>query len=306
MPCLVAFWFALAAAAAFAVATVLQAGAASTVPQHHALRLRLLAFMLRSPLWWAGRLVELLALGLQTLAFAYGSLMVVQPVLATGLLMALPLNAWMSHRRLGVRELVGALIVAVGLAVFLLVGRPREGSADVDWQRWAVGLTVSGVISGLLVFAGWRANPAWRATLWATAAGVVYAVSGACIKEVTTVFRAHGLVGTLLHPALYGFIIIGALGTLLIQSAFQAAPLPASIAALTAAEPLAGALVGFIVFGDSLRGGPLPVTLEIVAALLLVCGTLLVAQSPVLAESSPVGPDVGDSDDVAFPVAKLT
>jgi hypothetical protein len=162
------------------------------------------------------------------------------------------------------------------------------------------------VISGVLVVAGWRARPALRATLWATAAGVVYAISGACVKETTAVFRSHGVVGALLHPALYGFLIIGALGTLLIQSAFQAAPLPASIAALTAAEPLAGALVGFIVFGDSLRGGPLPVIFEILAAIMLVGGTLLVAHSPLLAESTGDRRPTGDADDVSSPVDELT
>jgi hypothetical protein len=280
----VAFWFALAAAAAFAVATVLQHGATDAVPEHHALRLRLLGFMLRSRKWWAGRIVEFVALGLQTLALAHGSLMVVQPVLATGLLMALPLNALTAKRRLGRLELAGALVVTVGLALFLLVGQPKEGDAGGHWGRWAVGLTLVAVICALLVSAGWRAGPGGRATLWATAAGVVYAASGALLKATTDVIGSQGFGGALLHPALYGFLVVGALGTLLVQSAFHAAPLPASIAALTAAEPMAGGLVGFVVFGDSLRGGPLPVTVEILTALLLVMGTMLVARSPLLAE----------------------
>ena len=51
-------------------------------------------------------------------------LLVVQPLLVTALLFALPLGAVLARRRLCVRDWAAAFAVAAGLAVFLVVANP--------------------------------------------------------------------------------------------------------------------------------------------------------------------------------------
>lgn len=84
---------ALLSAMAFATASVLQQRAARDVPESLAMRPGLLWRLVRSPMWLAGTVADLSGFGLQALALGLGSLIVVQPVLCTGLLFALPIGA---------------------------------------------------------------------------------------------------------------------------------------------------------------------------------------------------------------------
>lgn len=267
---------------------MLQQRAAEEVDARHALRPSLFGRLFRDRRWWAGRAVEVVALGCQTVALARGSLLAVQPVLATGLLMALPLHAVVSGRRIGRSDLLGATVVVAGLATFLLAGRPREGAPGVESAlRWLVGFAVVGGAAAVLVAVGRRvAGRGARAALWAAAGAAVYALSGGLLKGATEVWQGRGVVACLTDPRLYGFLVVGALGTLIVQSAFQAAPLPSSIASLTATEPLAAAVVGAVVFGERLQGGAVAHGIAALGAVAMGLGTVVVAHSPLLNEDA--------------------
>jgi drug/metabolite transporter (DMT)-like permease len=86
----------------------------------------------------------------------------------------------------------------------------------------------------------------------------------------------------LVAPSAWGFLGVGAMGTVLVQSAFQIADLPAAVTALTATEPLAGALIGVVVFGERLASGPLVAPAVAGAAIAMVATSALVARSPLL------------------------
>jgi drug/metabolite transporter (DMT)-like permease len=273
---------ALAAATAFALATVWQQEAAATVPTRHALRLGLVVQLLRRRRWLAGRAVEVAALGLQTLAVAHGSLLVVQPVLATGVALALGLRALRTRRRPDRRTVATAAALIMAVAAFLVAGRPTHGRSAGSAHAWALGLALLGTAAAVLV-ASSRGRPSrGRAVHLATAGGCVYACSGGLLKQSTAVFRSGGAVHLLAAPALWGFLLVGMLGTLLVQSAFQVAELPASVTALTATEPLAGGLVGVLVFGERLTGGPL--------AHLVVAGSVIALVATIAAAARVGGP----------------
>ena len=74
-----------------------------------------------------------------------------------------------------------------------------------------------------------------------------------------------------------GYSLIGAslVGLWLMESAFNAAPLHASLPAISAAEPAAGILLGILVFGDAVRVSPVMIGVQIAGLLALVAGVLI-------------------------------
>ena len=154
---------------------------------------------IRDSLWLAGTAADGLAFGLHFLALSYGSLVLVQPLLVTSLLFALPLGAAFSDLRLTARHWAGAVMVVVGLAVFLLVAQPQEGDLYASGARWAaVGLGAAAVIGALIAFAPRSPGPGRAATL-ALAAGVSYAVIAGLLKATSQAL--DGGLGCLLYTS---------------------------------------------------------------------------------------------------------
>jgi len=118
---------ALAAACCFAVAAVVQQGAASRLAEGRAFDPAVLLRLLRKPAWLAGLAAVIGGFGLQAAALGLGRLVVIEPVLASSLLFALALAARRARRRLRPGEWAAALAVVAGLAVFLVAGQPTGG-----------------------------------------------------------------------------------------------------------------------------------------------------------------------------------
>lgn len=76
--------------------------------------------------------------GIQGVALAFGPLALVQPLVSTEMLFALPVVAYSNRRRLTRRGITGRLGVASWIAVFMAVSPPAGGVADhheVDVDR---------------------------------------------------------------------------------------------------------------------------------------------------------------------------
>ncbi len=79
----------------------------------------------------------------------------------------------------------------------------------------------------------------------------------------------------------YALVATGAMAIWLMQSAFSAGPLHASLPAITAAEPLAGIVLGIVVFGDTVHITPWLLALQAAGLTAIVAGVILVARAPV-------------------------
>jgi hypothetical protein len=77
-------------------------------------------------------------------------------------------------------------------------------------------------------------------------------------------------------------LIAGLIGLWLLESSFNAAPLHASLPGITAAQPLAGILLGVVVFGDVIRISPGMLALQAAGIAAIVAGVIMVARAPVL------------------------
>ncbi|MEW2630835.1 DMT family transporter [Streptomyces sp. NPDC048389] len=278
---LVAVLAALAAGACFAVAGVLQQRAAVRLPDHDALSFRLLRALARRRMWRAGIALAVAAYGFQALALAFGPLSLVQPLIISELLFAIPLSARLRRRALGAREWTGTLAVTAGLSTALASARPHGGDPVVPLSSWLITLASVGALVALTLAVCTRVTGPARASLLGLAGGLVMGAQSVLL-DATVDTLAHDVLSV--FSAWQTYLLVGAsvAGLLLIQSAFQAGPLAASMPVIDATEPLVAVTVGVAVFGETLRTGWLPTSLSALGVALLVCGIVLLDTSPLL------------------------
>src|SRR5436190_13287089 len=132
---------AAAASVAFNVGIVLQASDAREAPAEEGLRLSLLARLIRRTRWVAGFLLGGVGFGLQVLALAWAPFVIVQPVLAAGLLLMLYLGVRMLGERVGTWEVAGVVGITGGIAL-LAWGTP-DGTETVSSQSAAIAVTAT-------------------------------------------------------------------------------------------------------------------------------------------------------------------
>ena len=243
--------------------------------------------LVRRPRWLLGNLAEVGAFGLHFVALRRGSLLLVQTVLVSGLLFALPLGAAMSRRRLRTEEWLGALAVVIGLAVFLGVGVPTRGRGETSGLAWAVVLGLGGALAAALVVTAPRRPGEARATHLGAACGILFGLDAALTKASGHLLN-RGLWHALSAWEPYALVALAAVGFLLAQSAFQAGSLGASLPVLTIADPLVAALIGVLVFHERMAATPVALVAEMGAVLAMILGVIVLARSPIVVPDTAV------------------
>src|SRR5579875_2271970 len=187
---LIAIIFALAAGGSFASGGVLQQHVASTRPEDEALSFRLLTDLARQPLWLAGIFLAFLSYVFESVALAFGPLILVQPLIVTELLFALPLSVRWHNMRMGLREWAGAAAVTVGLVIGLISASPGKGRPFPPVLDWGVALAAIAVLVSAVVSLGKRApaRSPLRSSLYAAGAGMVLATQAALLKSAIAFF----------------------------------------------------------------------------------------------------------------------
>jgi drug/metabolite transporter (DMT)-like permease len=286
MPALAAA-LALLAAALFAVGAAVQQRAAATVPDDRARGLGLLVALARRPSWWAGTSADVAGYVAQAAALGLGSLLLVQPLLVTSLLFALPLGARWAGRRLTRADWTWSVLLALALALFVATGEPTAGVDRAGAGAWAPVALVLGVLLGACL-AGAALRPGTtRALLLAVATGVLYGVAAALTKGVVTLL-AEGPWTVLTSGETYGLAVALAAGTLLQQAAFRAGDLAASLPAVTVGEPVVGVLIGVAVLHEQLRAGGAERALVGGLVAVMVVATVALARSAARTQPASV------------------
>jgi drug/metabolite transporter (DMT)-like permease len=263
---------------------VLQHHVAHAEPDELALRPGLLWRLVRRPQWLLGTAADVAGFGLQALALGIGSLVVVQPLLCTGLLFALPLSAAWQGRRLGRGDWIGAVALSVALAVFLVVGDPSEGKDFATAGAWVVAAAVLGSAIVVCLVAAMRTRRTARAVLLALATALLYSVTAVLTKSAVTEL-GDGIDVFLTSWEPYAGVALGAAALLVNQSAFQAGELQASLPTLTAAEPIVGSILGLVMLDELITAtGVLEWTAVIGAALVIAGAIVTLSRSTARAE----------------------
>src|SRR5579862_2023139 len=190
---LLAVVLSFATALCYATGYVLQYHEAHAVPDRFFLSPKMLVELVKHRLWVAGIVVMFIGSGLQAAALAVGSLAVVEPILCTALLFALPLSAAWRREKLSRRDWLGALAVCVGLGLLLGVGSPSIGRPSMPQSEWIL-VTLAAWGGALTCVAiGKRLQaPAARAAFVGGAAGILAGLQDALTRYCLHEMSAHG------------------------------------------------------------------------------------------------------------------
>ena len=197
-------------------------------------------------------------------ALGLGRLVVIEPVLASGLLFALVLAARRERRPLSRAEWAAALAVVGGLAVFLAVGEPTGGQRTASAAALGLAVAAAAGLTGLCaVLAGRFAGPR-RALLFGVGGGVAAGATDALTKSVAVLAAGH-LLASFADARLYLLIVVGLLAFTIQQNGYRAAALAAFLPAFAVIEPVSGSLAGLIIYHERLNAGPAQVVVELAA-----------------------------------------
>ncbi|GGY75932.1 hypothetical protein GCM10010300_19530 [Streptomyces olivaceoviridis] len=287
---------AVSAACCLGFGFVLQQNAAQKAPLSDFLSFRLLLDLMRIPRWLGGLGLMVAGMVLGAIALGKGEISLVEPLLATNLLFALALSRHQTGQPLGRQGWAGLLLLAGGVSAFIVAGEPRGGTAVTDPLRhWLIIGAVVGAALVLTTFAK-RSRLSWGPVLLALAAGLLYGVQDALTRVSGTRFSDGGLTELFTGWQPYGVVACGVTGLVLVQSAFETAPLRMSLPALTAAEPLAGILCGVGFMGDRLRTDTGALAGEAAGLAAVVAGIVLLGLHPAMpcgtAETGPGARDL--------------
>ncbi len=244
--------FALCAAIFMAIGIVVRQRATLDVPEEHGVSVVMVATLLRRPLWWAGTAAAIAGFVFQALALDKGSLIVVQPLLVSALLFALPLSARLAHRRVTRGAWLWAVLLTISLAIFVLLAHPRVTEQVAPVRTIAVVVAVcSVVVIGCVLLAVRRAG--WqRAVPLAVAVGLMFGLVAVLTKILMQELDRHSAAEVLATPLPYALVVLGVLATLLQQSAFHAGSLQTSVPTMLVFEPIAAVLLGVFILGETL------------------------------------------------------
>ena len=270
---------AVAAAVVFALAAALQHHAAFHEVRHGLLDVRLLWRLLHRPIWVFGQLTDLLGIALHTTALQLGTLVLVQPVLVSGLVLSVPMEAALNRLRPHRRDLAGVALATVGLAAFLLAANPSGGINRPSGVAWLLsgGLVGAGVLV-LLVLSRHTARGSRSGAYVGMATGVLFGFTAALLKTCADILATRPL--TLpLHWEMYALIGAGIVGMQLNQSAFQHSSLASPLTAMTIAEPLVSVVIGLTAFHERIRTSPPRLAIIFVAAVAMSYGIRMTSTS---------------------------
>ncbi|WP_306319308.1 MULTISPECIES: DMT family transporter [unclassified Streptomyces] len=283
----------LAVSAAFClgIGFVLQQNAAVRAPLGDFLSPRLLLDLVRVPRWLGGIGLMVCGMVLGAMALGQGEVSLVEPLLATNLLFALLLSRRQTRQPLGRQGWAGLVLLAGGVTAFIVAGQPEGGSAVTDPLRhWLIiGVMVGGAL--LLAALAKRSRLSAGPALLAVAAGLLYGVQDALTRVSGQRFAAGGWPELFTGWQPYAVLVLGVTGLVLVQSAFETAPLRMSLPALTAAQPLAGIACGVGFLGDRLRMDTAALTWEAVGLAGIVAGVVLLGLHPAMPGADTAGRD---------------
>ncbi|MET8269535.1 DMT family transporter [Streptomyces sp. NPDC005096] len=278
---------AVSAACCLGFGFVLQQAAARHAPRRDYLSPRLLLDPMQVRSWLAGVGLMVSGMALGALALGKGEVSVVEPLLATNLLFAMALSRHRTGQRLGRQGWAGLWLLAGGVTAFLLGGRPQGGETITNALRhWLVVGVVVGMALLLTTFAK-RSQHGAAPALLAVAAGLLYGLQDALTRMSGELLSDAGWTALVTSWQPYAVVVLGVTGLILVQSAFETAPLRMSLPALTAAQPLAGIACGIGFLGDQVRTDAGALAWQAAGLVAIVVGIVLLGLHPAM----PTGHD---------------
>ena len=276
----------VASAAFYGLASVLQHQSAFLEPPGLSMRVGLLVRLARRPRWLVGNALDGVGYLFQFLALRRGSLALVEPILVLSLVLALPVAAWLDHRRVSASEWASTGAIVAGVALFLGVAHPGLGHPHASGAAWAFLTVVVIVGCGAALLGARGASGPRAAVLLAAASGAAFGYVAALTERTGHLLDA-GVVHTLVTWEPYALVIGAVVSLLFAQSAFHAGALRLSLPTLIVAQPLVAVTIGIGFFGEHIDTRGLAPVLEVLGLALVTLGVFALARSSSFGTDRP-------------------
>lgn len=274
---------ALTAALFFALGTVLQQRAGLEKPSEGSSS-GLLLRMARRPVWLAGTAADACGFLAQAAALGVGRLAVVQPLLVSSVVFALPLGARLTRQRVRRLDVGAAVLVVAALVVFLTVANPSGGRDDAPVGDWLIAGGACVLVSVPLVLLGRRGPAPRRAALLGVATGILFALSAALTKAVVDELD-NGLLDVIAGWHLYALLAVGYASMTLNQLALNTGALAPAVATSMAFDPIVSVVLGATLLRESLDAGAPEIAATVLSLAAAVAGMAILARSQSQAQS---------------------
>lgn len=247
---------ALLAAMTFALAATLWQKAALSLSGVSVRHPKSFLLLLTRWVWLLGLAAQIVGIVLQAAALDRGRVSIIQPLLVTTVIWALPLGYFLTNQAIGSRELVGAAIIVVGLALFASFGDPAAGLDNAPGSDWAAAiLVILATCAALLLFAN-RGSLSTRAALLGTIAGLLYGLSATLMKPVVEGLHTDGLFDVIAGWEFWIWAAAGIVGFVVQQLSLTTGRLVPSVATVSVANPVVSVLLGALVLQERLDKTP--------------------------------------------------
>ena len=267
---------ALIAAFLFALAATLQQKGALGLPGVSLSDPASLVRLAKQKVWLLGTIALLFAYGVQAVALDNGQLAIVQPLLVTTVVFALPLGYLLTGQHVGRREIVGALVVILGLALFAVFGDPANGRSDAPTAEWVIAIVAIGAISGLLLVLAARGTGVRRAAYYGVVSGALFGLSACLVKP--TLQALHVSVGDVLTSwEFYGMALTGIVAFVLQQVSLGVGFLATSVATVSVTNPIVSVTLGALILDERLSRPAWHVLVAVAGVALAMVGAVVIS-----------------------------
>jgi drug/metabolite transporter (DMT)-like permease len=288
-----AAFLALVAAFLFALAATLQQKGALNLPTISLSDPKSLVRLLGQRMWLIGTIALLTGYLFQAAALDRGRLAVIQPLLVTTVVFALPLGYLLTRQHVGRREVIGAGVILVGLGLFTYFGDPAGGNQNATNSQWAVTIGLLTALSVLILVFGGGGDLSLRAAVYGTVSGILFGLSAALTKP--TLDYLHESVGAMLsHWEAYALAIAGVLGFVLQQVSLGTGRLAPSVATVSVANPVVGILIGILLFDERLSRPTWHVLVAVIGLGLALAGAVVISLAHGEAKDDARGIDAAE------------
>ena len=266
---------ALFAAFLFALAATLQQKGALNLPTISLADPMSLVRLVGEKTWLIGTLALFTGYLFQAGALDRGRLSIIQPLLVTTVVFALPLGYFLTRQHVGRREVIGAAVIIIGLGLFVYFGDPAGGNENASNSQWAITIALLSVLSVLLLAFG-SGGLSMKAAAYGTVAGILFGLSSALTKP--TLDYLHESVGTMLsHWECYALAVAGVLGFVLQQVSLGTGRLAPSVATVSVANPIVGILIGILLLDERLSRPGWHILLAVIGLGLALVGAVVIS-----------------------------
>jgi drug/metabolite transporter (DMT)-like permease len=248
--------------------------------------------LLAVPVWLLGTAVLLAGYAVQAGALDRGKLVVVQPLLVTTIVWALPLGHWLTAQQVVPRQILGAGVVVIGLAGFVLVGDPDAGSDDASSTSFLIAaLIITALVVALMLWQRSSTSRALRAAVLGVCSGLFFALCATFAKPVLNDLHV-GIAEAAADWRSWALLAFGFAGFLIQQLSLATGQLAPAMAAVSVSNPAVSVILGIVLFGERLTR-PAWHDLIAVCALLAALGgaaviTLANRDTPVPGEAKAI------------------